>query len=60
MDELLTLEPRIAGEDTAEPDADFGDQAGSLHMNCYCGNNTRILCTSNTFTLYCEDGTRLC
>jgi hypothetical protein len=52
MTSLLTLEPRIVGDSTIEPDADFADLRDDLHGNSRC--------EPGTTTYYCVNTTREC
>jgi hypothetical protein len=36
MNELLSLEPRVAGEDVAEPETDLTHRSDDEHMRCVC------------------------
>jgi hypothetical protein len=45
MNELLSLEPRVAGEDVAEPETDLTDRSDDEHVaRCIC--NTSVFITT--------------
>lgn len=49
MTTLLSLEPRIAGDTTVEPDIDFDDLRDELHGQSWClPGTTTYLCVETT------------
>jgi hypothetical protein len=57
MNALLSLEPRIAGDNTLEPDSIFADPGDELHDADRLGN----LCLTGTDpSLACVLDTRVC
>ncbi len=64
MNALLSLEPRVAGDVSLDPNADFPDDQGSLHYAAnalpgFCPTEPSTLCTG-TITYICEDNTKYC
>jgi hypothetical protein len=59
VEALLSLEPRLAGQDVMEPDIDFADRVDELHMVCDCLPGTEYL-TNPPRTYYCEESSKIC
>lgn len=57
MNALLSLEPRVAGDATLEPDVDFTDEDDELHG---AANKPTLFCTTDTQTYYCGETTHIC
>jgi hypothetical protein len=53
---LLSLEPRVAGEDVLEPAIDPADERHDLRMECLCESSDTIA----TITYACLDHTKIC
>ena len=53
MNALLSLEPRMASDDTIEPEIDFADHRDELH-------GLAARCEVGTTTYHCENTTRIC
>jgi hypothetical protein len=56
VNELLSLEPRVAGEDVAEPETDLTYRSEDEHTRCICLGTQCATGLAYTGTAGCEAG----